>query len=669
MNRPDQKNKTLKTVITALIFCGFFVMAGFLAIPEAHAESDYIYSGSLDETVRKIDSSGNEIWSFDGHSDSVYGGLAVDSDGYVYSGSMDETLKKIDPLGNEVWTFDGHFDTPYGIAIDSDGYVYSGSWDDTLRKIDPSGNQVWRFDGHSGSVYGVALDSDGYIYSGSMDETVKKIDPSGNEVWTFNGHSDRVYGVAVDSDGYVYSGSHDETVRKIDPSGHQVWRFDGHSDRIHDIAIDSDGYVYSISWDGKVKRIDPSGNEVWTFDGHTGQGNGVAVDSDGYVYSASSDDTVRKIDPSGNEVWSFDGHTASVRAVAVDPYDVASEPEPFDGFEAITKPADPYSLNEYVLTSEVLDFGDYDFEASDNHLAQGVQVIDGDGQIIHQPAMNIINNFETPADFSTVFEAEPGETYGYRWRYYYINYITGQTIDSKLTPLEVFTHEVDEEAPELETLNAQDVTETGAELHGRVLSLGDYESLEVSFEWVEAGGENWNETDPVATLDDTFEYPATVWDILDNLEPATTYYFRIKADEYRGSAVSFTTGEEPIDDPDDPVPVDWDDWPSFYDLESDEEFDDPVGVIDGIGTTFDGIMGSIIERIEPFEERLETGQAYSHGREAGEFIPTMRGYLIEFRPFFGGLPVAEVFVFFLIFQVVILGIKGVMIALGFLPFF
>jgi len=31
-----------------------------------------IYSGSVDDTVRKIDSEGNEIWSFTGHTHYVY---------------------------------------------------------------------------------------------------------------------------------------------------------------------------------------------------------------------------------------------------------------------------------------------------------------------------------------------------------------------------------------------------------------------------------------------------------------------------------------------------------------------------------------------------------------------------------------------------------------------
>ena len=600
MNRPDKKNKTLKTVITALIFCGFFVMAGFLAIPEAHAGNERVRSFNADNyPVGETGSHWGDFELHDGMWEENFDAEIVEIDGLNFlpiEMDFEEMVEDPHLLITDPFTI-----TPNDIGKT----IHFNS-----KFIPEAGAQSIRAGGFDFLFDFQGVRGDLYIGAGD-----------GQESFEFEPELERgeIYEIEAEIEIINYYESGDDWIFAFEIYFNIV-------DHSFDLSFNSNRHLETNAWEMELHA---------------------------------------------RNQWDLDPFYINNLYTGMEPAEPAepAEPEPFDGFEAITKPADPYSLNEYVLASEVLDFGDYDFEASDNHLAQGVQVVDGDGQIIHEPAKSIIDNFETPADFSTVFEAEPGETYGYRWRYYYVDYITGQTIDSKLTPLENFSHEIDEEAPELETLNAQDVTDTGAELRGRVLSLGDYESLEVSFEWVEAGGENWNETDPVATLDDTFEYPATVWYILDNLEPATTYYFRIKADEYRGSAVSFTTGEEPIDDPEDPVPVDWDDWTSFYDLESDEEFDDPVGVIDGIGTTFNGIMGSIIERIDPFKERLETDQAYSHGREAGEFIPTMRGYLIEFRPFFGGLPVAEVFLFFLIFQIVILGIKGVMIALGFLPFF
>ncbi|NGP46916.1 hypothetical protein G4V62_19015, partial [Bacillaceae bacterium SIJ1] len=61
--------------------------------------------------------------------------VAVDADGYVYSGAQDNTVKKISPSGDEVWTFTGHTSSVRAVAVDADGYVYSGSLDDTVKKI------------------------------------------------------------------------------------------------------------------------------------------------------------------------------------------------------------------------------------------------------------------------------------------------------------------------------------------------------------------------------------------------------------------------------------------------------------------------------------------------------------------------------------------------------
>ena len=115
----------------------------------------------------------NNFWTFTEHTVSVYT-VAVDSDGFVYSGGIDETVKKIDPDGNEVWTFTGHTDRVRAVAADNDGFVYSASWDGTVRKIDQDGNEVWTFSGHTNNVWAVAADNDGFVYSASEDDTVKK---------------------------------------------------------------------------------------------------------------------------------------------------------------------------------------------------------------------------------------------------------------------------------------------------------------------------------------------------------------------------------------------------------------------------------------------------------------------------------------------------------------
>ena len=78
--------------------------------------------------------------------------------GYLYSGSADNTVRKISPDGDEVWSFTGHTDTVWAVAVDAAGYLYSGSVDNTLRKITPDGDEVWSFTGHTATVLTVAVD-------------------------------------------------------------------------------------------------------------------------------------------------------------------------------------------------------------------------------------------------------------------------------------------------------------------------------------------------------------------------------------------------------------------------------------------------------------------------------------------------------------------------------
>ena len=63
----------------------------------------------------------------------------------IYTGSADNAVKKIDSDGNIVWTFTGHSDAPRSIAVDNSGNVYSGDFEKILKKIDLSGNEIWSF--------------------------------------------------------------------------------------------------------------------------------------------------------------------------------------------------------------------------------------------------------------------------------------------------------------------------------------------------------------------------------------------------------------------------------------------------------------------------------------------------------------------------------------------
>jgi hypothetical protein len=156
----------------------------------------FVFSSSRGGTVNKINSSGTEVWSFTGHTNSVLA-VAVDSSGNVYTAGEDYTVRKIDSDGNQVWSFTGHTRSVYAVAVDSSGNVYTAGEDDTVRKIDSDGNQVWSFTGHTESVWGIAVDSSGNVHSASLDDTVRKIDSDGNQVWSFTSNTGIVFGVAV----------------------------------------------------------------------------------------------------------------------------------------------------------------------------------------------------------------------------------------------------------------------------------------------------------------------------------------------------------------------------------------------------------------------------------------------------------------------------------------
>lgn len=63
-----------------------------------------VYTGDDQETVRLFDRLADELWRFERHTDIVRG-LARDQFGYLYSASIDQTVRKITPNGNQVWAY------------------------------------------------------------------------------------------------------------------------------------------------------------------------------------------------------------------------------------------------------------------------------------------------------------------------------------------------------------------------------------------------------------------------------------------------------------------------------------------------------------------------------------------------------------------------------------
>ena len=99
-------------------------------------------------------------------------------------------------------------------------------------------------------------------------------------------------------------------------------------------------------------------------------------------------------------------------------------------------------------------------------------------------------------------------------------------------------------APEVTTAAATDITTNSATLNGSLDSLGDYTSVDVSFEWGTTSQALDQETTPAETKTETSAFSAGI----SGLASTTTYYFRAKATgsvTVYGDELSFITEGPP----------------------------------------------------------------------------------------------------------------------------
>ena len=105
--------------------------------------------------------------------------------------------------------------------------------------------------------------------------------------------------------------------------------------------------------------------------------------------------------------------------------------------------------------------------------------------------------------------------------------------------------------PVVETKEAANITETSANLKGKLTDLGGADSVDVWFKWADNQDLNDSQETDRQALADTAEFEATI----DELEPETTYYFKALAENDAGTddgvIKEFTTLDTDDDEEDD----------------------------------------------------------------------------------------------------------------------
>jgi outer membrane protein assembly factor BamB len=283
--------------------------------------SMFLYTAGTNGEVHKVDlETGDNVWVFDAFGNECFR-LAIDSQGNVYATSNDETLRKIDPDGNQIWSETYATYGLRGVAVDSEDNVYVGVTDPSVRKLDPDGNEIWKYEtGTSGAALSIRVDGndDIYLVTGFFDRRVRKLDSDKTELWDYSIGANPT-DVAVGPAGVVFQSGlqSNASLRKLTSAGAEDWTYDS-GDNATACAADGDGNSYvGNATDGEVRKVNSSGTMVWTNDtSHSTTVNALALDPDGNIYTGSGDSTAKKLDPDGDQVWSYN-HGSALRDVAV----------------------------------------------------------------------------------------------------------------------------------------------------------------------------------------------------------------------------------------------------------------------------------------------------------------------------------------------------------------
>jgi hypothetical protein len=213
---------------------------------------------------------------------------------FIFSGSSDASVKAWDAsTGEEMWTFAGHTREVNSLACSPDGLTLaSGSTDGTVKLWNVKGEPPRTLMGHASAVVSLAYNGSGSrLVSGSTDGTVKLWDTaSDRELGTFYGYSThKKSGLAYSPNGMFFAAAlEDYVVAIIDAEGDRATLFlRGHTGAVYDLAYSPDGiYLISASLDGTTRIWDAvSGRELVQSIGFN-NGEWISIAPDGY-YTAS----------------------------------------------------------------------------------------------------------------------------------------------------------------------------------------------------------------------------------------------------------------------------------------------------------------------------------------------------------------------------------------------
>lgn len=285
----------------------------------------YVGVGGTSGDLRALDNStGEERWTFSGHSDGLHGAAVSPLGDAVYSFSYDADAYRIDPsTGDSVWTYDGHSSQIKDAVVSPDGSVlYTASSDSSVHAVDTSdGTTIWSYTQTTSAPMAVAVSRDGSTVIAAAGDAHAINASDGSQKWTYTQAANDVDAVACGADQTCFLGDAGGTIHAVDlGDGTQQWTKSDGADALHSVTVTPDGsLVIAGSWDNSVTAFDVESQSVeWDYTGHGAGVHHVASVGDGSsILSCDDAGNVHMIEGgSGAEQWSTSISSDAVQGVA-----------------------------------------------------------------------------------------------------------------------------------------------------------------------------------------------------------------------------------------------------------------------------------------------------------------------------------------------------------------
>jgi len=259
----------------------------------------------------------------------IRGEVAILSNGTIIvpGGKNDQKLYAFTPSGSLSWTYDAGSSITAGPVVSSEDSIYIGTVDGTIYSIDAKGEVLWEYQAPEQITLALpALGPDGTVYFAvgafrTLEKGLYALHPNGEIKWIFTSDGWISSGISIGPDGTIYFGSSDWFLYAVNQDGTIRWKYETGEHVTGTPAIGDDGTIYFGSQDGYLYAITANSKLIWRYKIYNGYADicDPVIDKNGNIY-IRADEYFHCVGPDGKKKWvyTFDSTTCENIAIGDD---------------------------------------------------------------------------------------------------------------------------------------------------------------------------------------------------------------------------------------------------------------------------------------------------------------------------------------------------------------